>query len=123
MLFFTKICMAVQLMERARSIDVCRPPLIDMWAPRRILECGMRIAECARCSRRGWFIPHSAIANPQLLKSLRMPVRFFQTSFTGILEKLVDRREQDARTLHVEPQIEGSGRLAHAGLQAFRIYR
>ena len=36
MLFFTKICMAVHSIERARSIAMCTPPPIDMWAPRRI---------------------------------------------------------------------------------------
>jgi hypothetical protein len=35
MLFFTKICMAVHPIEQAREIDICTPPAIDMWAPRR----------------------------------------------------------------------------------------
>ena len=48
MLFFTKICMAVQLIERARSIAMCTPPPIDMWAPKRISDFGVRIADRVR---------------------------------------------------------------------------
>jgi hypothetical protein len=33
MLFFTNIWIAVQLMEQPRSIAMCTPPPIDMWAP------------------------------------------------------------------------------------------
>jgi four helix bundle protein len=38
MLFFTKICIAVHLIEHDRSIARCTPPPIDMWAPRRIFD-------------------------------------------------------------------------------------
>jgi hypothetical protein len=30
MLFLTKICIAVQLIEQARAIAMCTPPAIDM---------------------------------------------------------------------------------------------
>jgi hypothetical protein len=36
--------MAVQLIERARSIAMCTPPPIDMWAPRRIFD--RRLSNC-----------------------------------------------------------------------------
>jgi hypothetical protein len=39
MLFFTKICIAVHSIERARSIARCTPPPIDMCAPSRIADC------------------------------------------------------------------------------------
>jgi hypothetical protein len=34
-LFFTKICMAVHRIDRARSIALLNPPSMDMCAPRR----------------------------------------------------------------------------------------
>ncbi|HKS31384.1 MAG TPA: hypothetical protein VJR28_03170, partial [Chthoniobacterales bacterium] len=46
MLFFTKICIAVHWIEQARSIAMCAPPAIDMWAPRRISDCRSSIADC-----------------------------------------------------------------------------
>jgi hypothetical protein len=35
-----------------------------------------------------------------------VPVRLLQTPCAGVFEKLVNRCEQHARALHVEPQIE-----------------
>ena len=35
-----------------------------------------------------------------------MPIGFFETSFAGVFEKFVHRREQYPRAFHVQPQIE-----------------
>ena len=35
-----------------------------------------------------------------------MPIGLLQAPFTGVLEKLIHRCEQHARSLHVQPQIE-----------------
>src|SRR5262249_1246044 len=40
------------------------------------------------------------------LKSLRVPIRFFQAAFASIFEKFVHRHEQYARAFHVQTQIE-----------------
>jgi len=39
--------MAVQLIEQARSIALCTPPPIDMWAPRRIFDWRFLIFDLA----------------------------------------------------------------------------
>ena len=90
------------LIERPRSIAICTPPAMDMWAPRRIADCGLWIAE--RGARRSFSLSLSASSfrNPQspvrnCLESLRVPIRFLQTSFAGVFKKFVDRREQDSR--------------------------
>src|SRR6266403_175415 len=95
MLFFTKICIAVQSIDRERSMARWTPPPIDIWAPRRISECGMRSAEWGRD---GDFllIPHSAFRIPKSLESLRMPVRLRDAAFAFVFEKFVHRGEDDA---------------------------
>src|SRR5213593_3132378 len=107
MLFFTNICMAVQWTERARSIAMLTPPRMDMCAPRRIADRGLRIDDWDCKSRsRSFFIPQSELANPQPLKHLWMPIGLLEASFAGVLEKLVHRSEQHAGPLHVQPQTE-----------------
>src|SRR3954465_1388654 len=54
MLFFTKICMAVHAMEQARSIAMCGPPPMDMWAPRRISDFLFSIFGCPGDQNRGF---------------------------------------------------------------------
>jgi len=43
-LFFTKICIAVQPMERARSIDMAHPPEVETWEPRRGAGLGIEMS-------------------------------------------------------------------------------
>src|SRR5437870_2975697 len=107
MLFFTNICIAVQWIERARSIAMLRPPRMDMCAPKRSSDRGFRIAvldrEATRCV---FFIPQSAIGTPRLLKNLWMPIGFLEASFAGVFEKFVHRGEQHAGAFHVQTHTE-----------------
>jgi hypothetical protein len=78
-----------------------------MWAPRRIADCELPIANFPGKRLRGTgSLIQSKIGNRKNLKSLRVPVRLLQAPSAGIFEKLVNRREQHARPLHVEPDIE-----------------
>src|SRR5919106_2960975 len=72
-----------------------------MCAPRRIFDFRFWIVDwrtAPDCNER--------VAGFINLKSLGVPVWFLQASFARIFEKLVNRCEQHARALHVEPQIE-----------------
>src|SRR5262245_29792617 len=99
MLFFTKICIAVQRIERARSMAMLAPPLMDMCAPRRICELRLPICDfVVPCA-----IGQSKVAN---LKSFRIPIGFFEAAVAGVFEKFIHRRKHYAGSFHVQPQIE-----------------
>ena len=78
-----------------------------MWAPRRIADGRLVIADSCPASASGLFINRLlAIRHKHGLKSLGVPIRFLQAPFAGVFEKLVDRRKQDAGSFHVQPHTE-----------------
>src|SRR3954470_1768468 len=109
MLFFTKICIAVQSIDRDRSIARCTPPPMDIWAPRSgIADFRLPIADWGQTVRRrfraGRFINlQSAIDN---LKSLRVPLWLGDTAFAFVFEKFVHRGEEDAGAAAFDANIE-----------------
>src|SRR3954452_13427925 len=102
MLFFTNTCMAVQPIDRARSMARLGPPRMDMCAPSRIRElplavCDFLVSRVIVCNRK------SQIGN---LKSLRVPIRFFEAPFADVFEKFIHRHEHYAGAFHIQSQIE-----------------
>src|SRR5437867_12599054 len=101
MLFFTNICIAVQRIDRARSMAMLTPPRMDMCAPSRI--CELRLPICD-------FLVPRAIAQSrsqiESLKSLRMPIGFLEASFADVFEEFIHRHQHYAGPFHVQPQIE-----------------
>src|SRR5438552_4010960 len=102
MLFFTKICMAVQWIERARSIAMLTPPRMDMCAPSRICELRLTICDFFVCRTIG-LIENRKSKN---LKYFWVPVRFLQAPCACVFEEFVHRREQHAGAVHVQAQTE-----------------
>src|SRR5437016_4303883 len=90
MLFLTNICMARHSSEQARSIAVCTPPWIDMWAPNSTFF--VMSSDCAR--------------NDKRLEPLWMPIRLFQASLADVFEEFVNRCEQNARAFAADAHIE-----------------
>src|SRR5947207_2767515 len=106
MLFFTNTWMARQSIEQARSIAMCTPPRIDMCAPRRIFFVMSSQVETSHYS-----FPNSqrfldCARNDKRLEPLRVPIGLLQTSFADVFEEFVNRREQDARALSTDTDIE-----------------
>src|SRR5438270_8558301 len=97
MLFFTKICMAVQWIERARSIAMLTPPRMDMCAPRRICELRLPIWD---------FLVRRSIGLIENLKYFWVPIGFLQVPCAFVFEKFVHCREQHAGSVHVQAQTE-----------------
>src|SRR4051812_5671032 len=99
MLFFTKICMALHWMEQARSIALCAPPPIDIWAPRRIFDRRFSILVRPNNGEDGAFLFDPTFFNFGLrspivpnrkskietLKSFGVPVGMFQAALAAVL--------------------------------------
>src|SRR5437868_5022065 len=105
-LFFTNICIAVHLIEQARSIAAWTPPPIDMCAPRRISEAELRIAERRGTALADFFIRKSEFRIPRFSKVLRSPGRVTQASFRLVLEKFIERGEHESGSAGVDAKIE-----------------
>ena len=96
MLFFTKICIALHSIKRARSIARCTPPAIDTWAPRRIADLRLLIVDFRN--------QKSAVGNSS--KPFWAPDRLRETAFAMVFEELVEWRQDRPRARRVDPNVE-----------------
>src|SRR5437868_4630052 len=105
-LFFTNICIAVHLIEQARSIAAWTPPPIDMCAPRRISEVELGIAKRRGRESANFFIPRSEFRILRSSKVLWPPRRMTQASLSLVFEKFVERGEHESGPAGVDAQIK-----------------